>query len=90
MRKKLGGERGYLTLEDLWMKSKFLRSNMPIREVGRSGKRKKPKGMTKKRKKARIGRLGPGLKHHLYVIDHGAELGDKIYGAMLSARIYGA
>ena len=42
MRKKLEGERGYLALEDLRIKSKFLRSNIPIREVGRSGERKKP------------------------------------------------
>jgi len=37
--------------------------------------------------------LGPGLKHHLGAIDHGAELDAKIYariyGAKLGARIYG-
>ena len=32
--KKLGGERGYLALEDLWIKSRFSRFNMPILEVG--------------------------------------------------------
>ena len=32
--KKLGGERGYLALEDLRIKSMFSRSNMMIREVG--------------------------------------------------------
>ena len=58
--KKLGGERGYLALEDLWIKSKFPRSNIPIREVGRSGERKNPIGKRKKRKKARAGRLGAG------------------------------
>ena len=90
MRKKLGGKRGYLALEDLQIKSKFPRSNMPIREVGRSGERKNPRGRRKKRKKAWAGRLGPGLKHHLGTIDHGAKLGAKIYGAKLSARIYDA
>ena len=63
---------------------------MPICEVGRSGERKNPRGRRKKRKKARAGRLGPGLKHHLSAIDHGAKLGAEIYGAELSARIYGA
>ena len=81
MRKKLGGERGYLALEDLRIKSKFSRSNMLIHEVGRSGERKNPRGRRKKRKKARAGRLGPELKHHLGAIDHGAKLGAKIYGA---------
>ena len=90
MRKKLGGERGYLALEDLQIKLKFPRSNMQIHEVGRSGERKNPRGRRKKRKKARVGRLGPGLKHHLGAIDHGAELGAKIYGTKLGARIYGA
>ena len=73
--------RGYLALEDLRIKSKFPRSNMLIREVGRSGERKNPRGRRKKRKKARAGRLGPGLKHHL---------GARIYGAKLGARIYDA
>ena len=99
MRKKLGGERGYLALEDLRIKSKFLRSNMPIREVGRSGERKNPRGWRKKRKKARVERLGAGLKHHLGAIDlgvvlgannHSAKLGAKIYGAKLGAKIYSA
>ena len=58
-------ERGYLTLEDLRIKSKFSRSNMPIREVGRSGERENLIGRRKKRKKARAGRLGAGLKHKL-------------------------
>ena len=76
MRKKLGGERGYLALEDLRIKSKFPRSNMPIREVGRSGERKNLRGRRKKRKKARAGRLGTGLKRHL--------------GAVLDANNHGA
>ena len=59
---------------------------MSIREVGRSGERKTPRGRRKKRKKARAGRLGAGLKHHLGAIDIGA----KIYGAKLGVRIYGA
>jgi len=63
---------------------------MPIREVGRSGERKNPRGKRKKRKKARAGRSGAGLKHHLGAIDSGAKLGAKIYGAKLGARIYGA
>jgi hypothetical protein len=48
--KKLGGERGYLALEDLWIKSKFPRSNMLILEVGRSGESKNLRGRRKKRK----------------------------------------
>ena len=63
---------------------------MPIREVGRSGERKNPRGRRKKRKKARAGRLGPGLKHHLGAIDHGAELDAKIYARIYGARIYSA
>ena len=63
---------------------------MPIREVGRSGERKNPRGRRKKRKKARAGRLQAGLKHHLGAIDPGAKLGIKIYGAKLGAKIYGA
>ena len=59
---------------------------MPIREVGRSRERKNSRGRRKKRKKARAGRLGPGLKHHLGAIDHDAKLGAKIYGAELSAK----
>ena len=58
--KKLGGERGYLALEDLRIKSTFARSNMLIREVGRSGERKNPRGRRKKRKNARAERLGRG------------------------------
>ena len=38
--KKQGGERVYLALEDLRIKSRFSRSNMSIREVGWSGERK--------------------------------------------------
>ena len=83
MQKKLGEERGYLALENLRIKSKFPRSNMLIREVGRSGERKHPRGRRKKRKKARVGRFGAGLKHYLGVIDlgannHGAKLGAKV------------
>ena len=57
--KKLGRERGYLALEDLRIKSKFLRSNMQIREVGQSGERKNSRGRRKKRKKVRAERLRP-------------------------------
>jgi len=72
---------------------------MQIREVGRSGERKNPRGRRKKRKKARTGRLGAGLKHHLGAIDLGAvlsannhdtKLGAKIYGAKLDAKIHSA
>ena len=62
---------------------------MPIREVGRSGKRKNPRGRRKKRKKAWAGRLGPGLKHQLGASHPGVELGAKIYGAKLGARVTG-
>ena len=47
---------------------------MPIHEVGRSGERKNSKERRKKRKKAWVGRLGAGLKHHLGAIDLGAKL----------------
>ena len=53
---------------------------MPIREVGRSGERKNPRGRRKKRKKVRVGRLWAGLKHHLDAIDIGTKLGARIYG----------
>ena len=64
---------------------------MPIREVGRSGERKNPRGRRKKRKKAQAGRLGAGLKHHLGAIDLGAVLGannhsTKIYGAKVPVK----
>ena len=87
--KKQGGERGYLALEDLRMKSKFPRSNMPIREVWRSGERKNPRGRRKKRK-ARVERLGPELKHKLGIKIYTAELGAMSYGAELGARVTGA
>ena len=37
MRKNLGGDRGYLALEDLWIESKFPRSNLSIEMVGLVG-----------------------------------------------------
>ena len=77
-------------LSKIYGKSKFPRFNMPICEVGRSGERENPRERRKKRKKARAGRLGVGLKHHLGAIDIDAKLGAKIYGAKLSAWIYGA
>ena len=86
MRKKLGG----LALEDLRIKSKFLRFNMPIREVGRSGERKNPRGRRKKRKKARVGRLGAWLKYKLGTVDLDAKLSAKIHGAELGAKIHDA
>jgi hypothetical protein len=48
--------RGYLALEDLWIKSNFSRSNMPIHEVGRSGERENPRGRRKKMRKTQAGR----------------------------------
>jgi hypothetical protein len=62
MRKKLAGERGYLALEDLQIKSKFPWSKMPIREVRQSGETKNPRRRRKKRKKARGGRVAGHLK----------------------------
>ena len=59
---------------------------MPIREVGRSGERKNPRGRRKKRRKAQTGRLGAGLKHHIGTIDLDAVLGTNNHGA----KIYGA
>ena len=84
--KKLGGERGYLTLEDLWIKSKFPRSNMPIHEVGRSGGEKKPEREKKEEKKGSNRKVGAGLKHHLGVRIYDAKLGARIYGAELPAK----
>ena len=76
--KKLGDEREYLALEDLRIKSKFPRSNMPIRKVGRSGERKNPRGRRKKRKKAQAGGLGPGLKHKPGTIHPGVAESPKL------------
>ena len=56
---------------------------MSIREVWRSGERKNPRGRRKKRKKARAGRLGLGLKHKLGASHPGAELGARVTGAEL-------
>jgi len=63
---------------------------MSIREAGRSGARKTPRGRRKKRNKARVGRLGAGLRHKLGASHSGAEIGAKIYGAKLGARVTGA
>jgi hypothetical protein len=66
MRKKLAEERRYLALEDLWIKSKFPRLKMRIREVGYSGETKNSRGRRKKRKKARGGRgAGHSFKQSL-------------------------
>ena len=85
--KKLGWERGYLALEDLWIKSKFPRSNMSIHEVGRSEERKNLRGRRKKRNNARAGRLGLGLKHKLSANHPGTVLGAKIYDVELPAML---
>ena len=86
MRKKLEGEQGYLALEDLRIKSKFPRSNMPIHEVGRSGESKNPRGRKKKRKKPRPGRLGGWLKHHIGAGVIGAKPGAIDLGVKLGAN----
>ena len=88
--KKLGGERGYLALKDLRIKSKFPRSNMPIHEVGRSGERKKPEREEKEEEEGSGRKVGVGLKHQLGASHPGAELGAKICGAKLGARVTGA
>ena len=54
------------------------------------GREKNPRGRRKKRKKARAGRLGAGLKHHLGAIDLGVVLGANNHSAKLGAKIYGA
>ena len=64
---------------------------MSIREIGRSGERKNLRGRRNKRKKARAGRLGAGLKHHLGAIDLGVVLsannhGAKIYGVKVPVK----
>ena len=48
------------------------------------GRKKNPRGRRKKRK-ARVGRLGPGLKHKLSTMSNGAELGARVTGAELPA-----
>ena len=97
--KKIRRERGYLALEDLRIKSKFPRSNMPIREVGQSGERKNPRERRKKRKKGRAEKLRVGLKHHLVAIglgavldanNYGVKVGVNNHGAELAVKIYGA
>ena len=98
MRKNLGEERGYLALEDLWIKSRFSRFNMPISEGGRGGERKNPRGRRKKMNKAREGRwlwqrarrknygaeLGARLSCQLHV---GLEPKSSVPGALASRRV---
>ena len=60
--KKLGREQGYLALEDLRIKSKFSRSNMPIREVGRSREREKPKREKKEEEESSDRKVGARVK----------------------------
>ena len=50
---------------------------------------KKPEREEKEEEEGSDRKVGPGLKHHLGVIDHGVKLGAKIYGAEVVARIYG-
>jgi hypothetical protein len=64
--KKLAGERGYLALEDLLIKSKFLGSKMLILEVERSCETKKPEREEKETKKPRGGR-GAGHLNRILV-----------------------
>ena len=63
---------------------------MSIREIGRSGEGKNPRGRRKKWKKARAGRLGAGLKHKLGAVDLGTKLGANNHGAELGSKIHGA
>jgi hypothetical protein len=66
MQKKLAGERRYLALEDLWIKSKFPQLKMRIREVGYSGETKNSRGRRKKIMKAQGGRgAGHSFKQSL-------------------------
>ena len=60
--KKTRREQGYLALEDLRIKSKFSRSNMPIREVGWSGETKKPEREEKKEEEGLGRKVGAGVK----------------------------
>jgi hypothetical protein len=85
MRRKLQGERGYLALEDLWIKSKFSRSNMPIPEVGRSGESKNPRERRKERKEPRPDKLGADFKLYQSATDLGAVLGAKDISAKISS-----
>ena len=77
--KKQGGERVYPALEDLWIKSRFSRSNMSIREVGWSGEKKNPR--RNKRKNARRRSAGWVKCRCLGAIHYGAELGASHSGA---------
>ena len=60
--KKLGGERGYLALEDLWIKSKFPRSNIPIHEVGAKWGEKKPEREEKEEEEGSGWKVGGRVK----------------------------
>ena len=80
--KKLGGGRGYLPLEDLRIKSRFSRFNMPIHEVGREKTREggERRGRT-------LGQEGwARVKcRELGAIHYGVELGVRVTGAELTA-----
>ena len=54
------------------------------------GREKNPRGRRKKRKKARAGRLGSGLKHHLGAGVTGAELPAMSPPRLLRAQELGA
>jgi hypothetical protein len=88
-KKKLAGERGYLALEDLQIKSKFPRSKMPIREVGRSGETKKPERKEKEKEEASGRKRGWLFTRDLGAIHLGAKLHAENPGAKLDARIVG-
>ena len=60
--KKLGGERGYLALEDLQIKSKFSMSNIPIREVEQSGETKKSEREEQEEEEGSDRKVGAGIK----------------------------
>ena len=61
MHKKWGGERTYLALEDLWIKSNFLRSNCSIQEIRRFRESKNPRTGRKEWKVLRPGKPWRGF-----------------------------
>ena len=89
MRKKLGGERGYLALEDLRIKSKFPRFQY-VDSWGRAKwGEKKPESEEKEEEEGSGRKVKPELKHKLGASHPGAKLGTKIYGAELGAKVTG-
>ena len=86
LKKKLGGNEDTLLLKIYGSNQSFQGPICRFVRQGEVGERKNPRGGRKKRKKARAGRLGAGLKHHLGAIDLGFALGVRIYDAKLSVK----